>query len=165
MKSKPLTIAQFREQHATRRGGGLVSSPKFRKAARSGIMSAAEFVASGLGKESSLQAACVAWFRSQYPNLLLFSSLNGVKLQGGGREWKRLEREGAMPGVADLLLSCGSADLHGLYIEMKTKRGKQSPAQIAFEQNALAGGYGYVMPTSLDEFKRVVKGYLENGEY
>ena len=129
------------------------------------IMSPAEFVGTGLGKESALQADCVAWFRTQHPKLLLFSSLNGVKLQGGGREWKRLEREGALSGVADLFLSCGSGDLNGLYIEMKTKRGRQSPAQISFEQKALAGGFGYAMPTTLNQFIRVVGGYLETGNY
>lgn len=161
----PLTVQQYKDQFKTRRGGGLVSNAQFRKGARSGIMSAAEFVACGLGREAALQAACVAWFRAQYPHLLLFSSLNGVKLQGGGKEWKRLEQEGALAGVADLFLSCGSGDLNGLYIEMKTKRGRQSPAQIDFERKAIAGGFGYAMPTSLAEFRRVVEGYLETGNY
>ena len=162
---RQITSAQFKANHLPRRGVGIVSTAQFRKASRSGIMSAAEFVGSGLGKEAALQAACVAWFRAQYPKLLLFSSLNGVKLQGGGKEWKRLEREGALSGVADLFLSCGSGDLNGLYIEMKTKRGRQSAAQIDFEQKALSGGFGYAMPTSLSEFMRVVDGYLESGNY
>jgi len=160
-----MTLQQFRDQHKQRRAGGLSSNAKFRAKVSNGIISKEDFIASGLGNEAHLQKSCVSWFRLKHPNLLLFSSLNGVKLRGGGREWKRLEREGALAGVADLFLSAGSGDMNGLYIEMKTKRGKQSPAQIAFERKALAGGYGYAMPTSKDEFMRVVAQYLDNGMY
>lgn len=130
-----------------------------------GLMSVDEFNGTGFGKEDKLQEACVAWFRIQYPNLVLFASLNGVKLRGGGREWKRLEAAGAMAGVADLLLSVPSGELAGLYIEMKTKRGKQSDTQKAFEAKVVAQGYGYAMPRSLGEFMRVVQTYLDSGTY
>lgn len=130
-----------------------------------GLMTVEEFNGTGFGKEDKLQESCVAWFRMQYPDLILYSSLNGVKLRGGGREWKRLEAAGAMPGVADLFLSVPSGDLSGLYIEMKTKKGTQSDTQKAFEAKAVAKGYGYAMPRSLGEFMRVVQTYLETGVY
>ncbi len=58
-----------------------------------------------------------------------------------------------------------SGDLAGLFIEMKTKQGRQSDTQAAFEAGVVAAGYGYAMPRSMDEFIRIVKQYLEKGVY
>lgn len=116
--------------------------------------------------EEQIQCECVAWFRRAYPTkrMLLFSSLNGLKLAGGAKQGARLKRAGMTAGVADLFLSIPSGDLAGLYIEMKTPKGRQQPNQKEFEQAVLKEGYGYVIPRSLKEFKRLVKTYLEEGE-
>lgn len=121
--------------------------------------------------EHDLQSQCVQWFRAQYPKkrMLLFSSLNGARLAGTKmqrvKQWRRLEQAGAVKGVPDLFLSIPSGDLAGLYIEMKTPKGRQTPEQKEFEVNAIREGYGYAVPRSLDEFIRVVRAYLERGEY
>lgn len=121
--------------------------------------------------EHDLQSACVRFFRVKYRKQagLLFSIPNGAKLAGTGlqraKAWKRLEAEGARAGVADLFLSVPSGDLAGLYIEMKTAKGVQSPEQKAFEQDVLEAGYGYAMPRSFDEFCAVVENYLNKGFY
>lgn len=121
--------------------------------------------------ESNLQQHCVAWFRWQYPKLyrLLFSSTNGAMLAGDSCQramrWARLEKEGAVSGVADLFLSVPSGDLSGLYIEMKTPKGRQSEKQKAFERDVLEKGYGYAMPRTENEFQRIVKQYLKDGTY
>lgn len=132
-------------------------------------------------QEHRLQSACVAWFRLQYPRKarLLFSIPNGATLapaSGPGinhlpvgvrraMAWKKLEQEGAVAGAADLFLSIPSGDLCGLFIEMKTATGRQSDKQKEFEADVLAEGYGYAMPRSVEEFMRVVRRYLESGEY
>jgi len=121
--------------------------------------------------EHQLQAACVRWWRIQHPKKarLLFAIPNGARLHGSGKQraiqWARLEREGAVAGAADLLLAIPSGDLGGLFIEMKTPRGRQSDKQKAFERAVLDAGYGYAMPRSFDEFVIVVRAYLERGEY
>lgn len=121
--------------------------------------------------ESTLQQACVRWFRLQYPKFrrLLFSIPNGAMLSGDktqrARQWARLEAEGATPGAADLFLSIASGDYNGLYIEMKTPKGSQSPAQKDFEAAVLEQGFGYAMPRTIDEFMQVVNLYFESGIY
>ena len=121
--------------------------------------------------ESEIQTKCVAWFRAEYPKFrrLLFSIPNGVKLHGTEKEriitWKRLEREGAVPGAPDLFLSVPSGDLAGLYIEMKTPKGTQQDTQKEFEADAIEAGYGYVMPRSEKQFRQVVRRYFETGKY
>jgi len=97
--------------------------------------------------------------------MLLFSSLNGIKLSGGAKQGARLKRAGMTAGVADLFLSIPSGDLAGLYIEMKTPKGRQQPNQKEFEKVVVKYGYGYAIPRSLEEFKKIVKEYLETGKY
>ena len=99
-----------------------------------------------------------------------------VRTSLGGRSSASLERAknagveifedpAEMLSGADLFLSVPSGDLAGLYIEMKTPKGRQSPEQLEFEQEVLEQGYGYCTPRSSREFERAVKMYLETGYY
>ena len=122
-------------------------------------------------EESRIQAACVKWFRLQYPKLqrLIFSVPNGAVLKGKPEEraiqMRIVKSEGLVPGVADIFLSVPSCDLCGLYIETKTKKGEQSDNQKLFELDAVAQGYGYVIVRSIDEFMNAVRKYFDRGEY
>lgn len=123
--------------------------------------------AKGGNREHDLQAACVRWFRSQYPKFanLLIAVPNGAALLNGAKGWARLQREGAVKGASDLILLMPSGDFGYLCIEMKTPKGKQSRNQCLFEQSVLGGGGGYAMPRSLEEFMRVVNSYIRRGVY
>lgn len=116
--------------------------------------------------EHDLQAACVAWFRHQYPRLILFAIPNGAFLNGTpqqrARQWKLLKAEGALSGVADLFLAVPTSRGGGLFIEMKAGKGKQTQEQVEFERGARAAGYGYMVCRSLDEFVEAVEGWIEN---
>ena len=110
--------------------------------------------------EHRTQKACVWWFRLQYPHLagLLFAIPNG-----GARDavtGRMLKDEGVLAGVADLFLSVPSRGCHGLYIEMKTAKGVQSPAQREFQSRVEAWGYRYELCRSSDGFRAVVADYL-----
>lgn len=130
-------------------------------------------------EESKLQQACVSWFRAQYPQyaMLLVHPIN----EGSGHS--RTDRmrqgihkaEGAVAGVPDLLLfmpSCehtyndqgicnGAIIYHGLGIEFKTPKGKQSQEQKDFEKIFTAAQYKYVVIRSFDEFKKLIKSWIE----
>lgn len=101
--------------------------------------------------------------------MLLFAIPNGAVLKGNakqrGIQMNRMKNEGLVPGVADLFLSVPSGELSGLYIEMKTRKGNQSPNQKIFELSVIKAGYGYVLARSLDQFMEVVRKYLEHGDY
>lgn len=127
--------------------------------------------ANGQPTEHDLQVSCVTWFRNRYRRLAahLFAIPNGASLNGDARaraiQWRKLEAEGAMAGVADLFLAVPSGNLAGLWIEMKTEKGTQSKVQKQFEMNMLRAGFGYAMPRNRTEFELVVSRYLEVGEY
>ena len=115
-------------------------------------------------EESNLQKACVRWFRMQHRplELLLFSVPNG-----GARSVVTgaiLKAEGALRGVADLLLLVPSNGYHGLCIEMKAAKGRQSPHQKLWEQAVTAQGYRYVVINSFDAFRHEIENYLTHTE-
>lgn len=129
--------------------------------------------------ESQLQQACIKYFDLQYPQYsqILFAVPNG------GLRNKRvaatLKREGVRAGVADLFfakpshytfsiegLSGRNALLlqpdsyHGLFIEMKVGKGKQTEAQIAFEKAVTAQGYAYKIVRTFDEFQDLINNWI-----
>lgn len=83
---------------------------------------------------------------------------------GGARNaWtaKNLRDEGALSGVADLILLVPRHGYASLCIEMKKPGGKVSESQKAFFKTAKAFKNKCVVCYSVDEFKAVVEDYLE----
>ncbi len=110
--------------------------------------------------ESHIQCACVQWFRLQYPEYarLLFAVPNGgVRNAVTGRI---LKAEGVVAGVADLLLFVPSNGYHGLCLELKTEKGRQSEAQKEWQHTVQQQGYKYIVVRSLQDFREQVNGYI-----
>lgn len=90
---------------------------------------------------------------------MFFSVPNG----GARNAWtaKNLRDEGALSGVADLILLIPKKGYASLCIEMKKPGGKVSDSQKAFKTAAEGFKNKYVVCYSFDEFKAVVEDYLE----
>lgn len=121
-------------------------------------------------EEHNIQSSCVRWFGYAHPELrgLLFAVPNGgarSKATAG-----RLKAEGVVAGVSDLILLVPKRSSDnplilattycGLCIEMKTKTGRQSPMQWAWQRLVEEHGYKYAVCRSLDEFIDTVEAYL-----
>ena len=113
-------------------------------------------------EESDMQQRCVAWFRFQYKRELLFAVPNGGKSPGTAKEraiaGKRLEKEGVLAGVSDLILVC---DGSVTFLEAKTEDGTQSDEQRLFQAMAEAMGWPYFIFRSLEEFQRIVRRVID----
>jgi hypothetical protein len=111
--------------------------------------------------EGKIQAECVAWFWNTYPEYrgLLFHVPNE-----GNRESKTdgayRKALGLVSGVSDLILLVPNEYFHALCIEMKTEIGKQSDAQIVWQQKVENQRYKYVVIRSLEGFKKEIIDYL-----
>lgn len=105
--------------------------------------------------EHNIQVACVNYFRYQFPNLLIYAVPNGG--QRNAVVAAKLKAEGAMAGVADLVIV--TKDRH-IYVEMKTPKGKQTHKQVEFEKHVKALGHHYHVCHSLEEFMQVCKQEL-----
>lgn len=125
------------------------------------------------GNEHTEQAAVIQWAmmqEGQYPELrLLHASLNGAKLpytrnkkgERYSREAGKLIDEGLKSGVPDLCLPVGRGGYFGLYIEMKVKPNKPTPAQLAFIESLNDQGYLAVVRYGSDEAIRTLINYLD----
>lgn len=110
--------------------------------------------------EHRLQCSCVKWFRLAYPK----HRHNLFAVPNGGYRTKttasKMKAEGALSGVADLILLLPSGAYHALCIEIKTDKGRQSEAQKEWQELIVLDGYKYVVVRSIEEFIKVVTDYL-----
>lgn len=111
-------------------------------------------------EESQIQRACVQWFNLYYPEYrgLLYSVPNG-----GHRNIitaRIMKAEGVVSGVSDLNLDIPRGGFHGLRIEMKTPKGRQSENQREWQRKVEEQGYRYIVCHSTKEFIEQIKAYL-----
>lgn len=108
--------------------------------------------------ESKLQAACVKWFRLQYPDTLIFAIPNG-----GARSaitGAILKSEGVLAGVPDLFLAESYGPYHGLFIEMKAGKGRLSESQKIIHAKLESQDYIVRVCRSFEEFKETIERYM-----
>lgn len=110
-------------------------------------------------QESRLQQACIKWVRYQYPDLIIYAIPNGGKRNAV--TGAILKAEGVLAGVADLFVAKATKDYHGLYIEMKTAKGRQADSQRAFEEAVTREGYRYELCRSFEQFVAIIRTYLQ----
>lgn len=110
-------------------------------------------------QESRLQQACIKWVRYQYPDLIIYAIPNGGKRNAV--TGAILKAEGVLAGVADLFVAKAMGDHHGLYIEMKTSKGRQADSQRAFEEAVTREGYRYELCRSFKQFVAIIRTYLQ----
>ena len=110
--------------------------------------------------ESQLQQNCIQWFRFQYPKYgrLLFAVPNGHKRNIVTAV--KLKKEGVVAGVSDLILLVPNKTYHGLCIEMKMGKGKQTELQKEFQSDVEQMGYKYYVCRTLEEFINLINNYI-----
>jgi VRR-NUC domain len=108
--------------------------------------------------EHDIQVSVIEWFRWQYPELLLFAIPNG-----GARNavtGKKLKDEGVTPGIPDLFLAKQHKNYGGLFIEIKTNRGRLSKHQKEIHDRLQEQGYAVITAHGYDEATSVICEYL-----
>ena len=115
--------------------------------------------------ESAYQTQVVEWSRwaykanpARYPHLeMLHCSLNGVKLSG--TQAKIAKGQGMLSGVPDLFLPVPKNGYHGLFIEMKSEKGRLTDNQHWFLTNAESVGYKTAVCYSAKEAISAIEAY------
>lgn len=96
---------------------------------------------------------------SKYPQLTMMFAIPN----GGQRNIvtaTKLKAEGVKSGVPDVFLAYPSLDCNGLFIEMKSPKGKVSENQREWIAGLSAHGYMCAVCYSFDEAKKVICEYL-----
>lgn len=86
---------------------------------------------------------------------------------GGGRnpiEARHLKEQGVKPGIPDLFLPCARGGFHGLYIEMKRRKG----GRVSIEQKKMIialreQGYRVEVCQGWEEARDIITAYMEAG--
>jgi len=86
-------------------------------------------------------------------------------IPNGGRRGKReawhFQQEGVKAGVSDIHCAIARGGKHGLYIEMKSRVGKASQAQVKWLLDSEREGYEAHCCSSCDEALEVWKAYVD----
>ena len=115
--------------------------------------------------ESAHQAQVIEWSKwayktGKYPMLnMLHCSLNGVKLSG--TQAKIAKGQGMLSGVPDLFLPVPKNGYHGLFIEMKSEKGRVTENQHWFLTNAESVGYKTAVCYSAKEAISAIQAYYD----
>jgi hypothetical protein len=106
-------------------------------------------------KEYQIQKNCVAWFRSTYPDYVLFSVPNEAT-HSKSNYYKSI---GALPGASDIIIVLPEKVL---FIEFKAPKGKQSTQQKEFQTKIEALCQEYYLCFSEEEFQAIVNKSVNN---
>ena len=110
--------------------------------------------------EDTLQKTCVSWFSLQCPKYakLLHHSPNGGKRNA--TEAAKFKAMGVRAGFPDLGLYIARHGYHGLFIELKTAKGRQTDKQKYYQAMLEEQGYLYEVVRSLEEFRNIINKYM-----
>ncbi len=115
-----------------------------------------------MGPETAEHINVVNWFNYQYPqfsdDLHHFANERRCSIQQG----RLLKRMGVKRGVADFFLALPCGNYHGLWIELKVKKGKLSPEQTNFIQRKNERGYLAIAVWGFDAAKELISTYLDS---
>ena len=115
--------------------------------------------------EAEQQKQVVTWARwasksGKYPMLeMLHCSLNGVKLSA--IQASIAKAQGMLSGVPDLFLPVKNKYFFGLYIEMKSAKGRVSVEQSRYLKCAAENGYAVSVCYSANEAIKRIEDYYE----
>ena len=101
--------------------------------------------------EADLQRAVVQALHFALPRTAIVHHCANEVTEAGPRGAKRqaiLVGMGVHPGFADLIVLC---DGRALFLELKSLKGRLSPAQETFRDVVLAQGFGWSLVRSLDD--------------
>jgi len=117
--------------------------------------------------EHAEQAALFRWAefaRSRLPELVLLHAI-----PNGGHRHKataaRLKAEGVKRGVPDVCLPVARNGAHGLYIELKTERGKPTPEQLGWIRALRRQGYVAEVCRGWESARSMIEHYLTVGPH
>lgn len=113
--------------------------------------------------EGKIQASCYQYFWNTYPQYrgLYFAVPNENNRGDSNAITGAIRRSmGVYHGVADTLMLVPQNGFHGLCIEYKDEKGRQSEHQVAWQKLVEAQGYRYEICRSLEQFKIIIEEYL-----
>lgn len=114
-------------------------------------------------EEDDLQMKCYDWYAKTYSDKypkLLHHSVNEGRLRGGEKEGARRKKMGMQSGFPDFIFVLPPT----IFIELKTKKGKQSDGQKDFQKSVESVGLKYYLVRTEEEFRNIITKHIEEYE-
>ena len=117
-------------------------------------------------REDQEQETVIQWsetVRRRYPGVdRIYHIPNGGKRNAA--EAAHFKRLGVKPGVPDLCLPVARRGYHGLYVEMKSKKGKTTEKQDEWLEHLSSEGYLTAVCFSAEQAIKVIEDYLRKDD-
>jgi hypothetical protein len=72
-----------------------------------------------------------------------------------------LKKMGMTAGISDLFMPRGNQTFKGLWLEIKTDKGRPSPAQLKFQAQMICEGYAANISYGYDESLYIIKNFYK----
>lgn len=109
--------------------------------------------------ERIIQYNIVNWLRQKHPTVIFHANISEQKATAA---WRQIQdRMGFRKGVSDLFFPEGSikGGYKGLWLELKTEKGKATEAQEIFTRDMLRLGYDAKITYGYDEAELAIKHF------
>ena len=112
--------------------------------------------------ENQIQIALMAWIKLQLPHIFDYTihiaNQRKTSLQAGAL----LKKLGVKAGVSDIFIAWPTNQYFGLWLELKTHKGKLSAEQHVFMERMSKVGYKAMVSFGLDEAIKIIELYVSN---
>ena len=110
--------------------------------------------------EQQIQIDLVEWFHYQYPKVILTISPGGFITDG--KTGSKVKRMGYCKGFPDISILKQKKKFGGLFLELKTEKGKVSPEQQIIMTNLIDNGYCALVAYGFQDAKEIIERYLND---
>lgn len=114
--------------------------------------------------ERSIQVNFVNWFKFEYPEYEKDIHHFANERKCTPMQGRALKKMGVTRGVSDIFIAVPYNHDHGLWIELKTVKGRVSKEQLDFISQKRMRGYEAKVAFGLDEAKQIVVNYFTADE-
>ena len=110
--------------------------------------------------ESHEQIAAMDWLRAQHPRIATHTMHIGNERKASHFMGYMLKRMGVLKGASDIFMAWPNGGYHGLFIEVKSLRGRPTADQLAFIERMNSVGYLALVCYGAEEVICTMKEYI-----
>ena len=114
-------------------------------------------------KEHQLQKSIIEYIKLQYPKALYCASAGGLRTSI--TQAKRMKATGYIAGFPDLAIFEPLGYYYGLFLEIKTEKGRTSKKQLHWVESLNERNYKAVVVYGFDQAKKELDEYLNQKEF
>ena len=109
--------------------------------------------------EHQIQAALFKWLAAVHPKVVAYAIPNAARRSMAQAAY--LKAEGLRAGMPDVVIATARGGYHGMYLELKTQKGKLFESQTEMLTRLANEGYASAVAYGLDDAIFLITKYVE----